>query len=86
MTGYDKQRENMAPGFTDIAMFKLVGNRKFKNRSYKLLVLTSHFLVSVSYDEIFKLLSHTIVCIMSPPYILHIPPILNLHNRPTLQG
>jgi hypothetical protein len=44
-----------------LEMFKLLGKRKFQNRYDKVLVVTSHFLASLSYDELFELLSHTIV-------------------------
>jgi len=56
MAGYDKQiykkqAENMAAALTDNGMFTLVVKRRFQNRYDKVLVL-SHFLVRVSYDEV----------------------------------
>jgi hypothetical protein len=64
----------MAAAFADTGMFKLVVKRKFQNRYDKVLV-SSYFLVPVSYDGVHSNFSVTLQCVfsVSPPYALHNP-------------
>jgi len=65
----------MAAAFTDTGMFTLVVKRKFQTRYDKVLV-SSHFLVIVSYDGVHSNFSVTLWCVfsLSPPYAQHNPP------------